>query len=181
MTTRRGFIQGMLVAIGAAVMPKVAEARPINEPDVELEHGIAIDGRDSFSRPGTLFGHPVVYSSIVPGDEVYLLPLCSIDEYLAFLERDRQRDLDFIHGTGSGKPLGCIGWEPNSDGDWFGMCGLKPEWHDEEEEWCEAVITQAPAERSKLLQDDKPTTFTSPFASPLEVPGSGKREVPDQH
>ena len=146
MTTRRGFIQGVLVAIGAAVMPRVAEAMPINEPDITVAHRAA----------------PLI-------------------DNMGFLERDRQRDIDFIRGTGSGKPLGCIEWEPNSDGDWFGMCGLKPEWHDEEEEWCEAVITQAPAERSKLLQDDKPTTFTSPFASPLEVPGSGKREVPDQH
>jgi len=33
MTTRRGFIQGVLVAIGAAVLPKVAAAMPIKEPE----------------------------------------------------------------------------------------------------------------------------------------------------
>ena len=40
MTTRRGFIQGVLVAIGAAVMPKVAEAEA---PSVNHRMRHAID------------------------------------------------------------------------------------------------------------------------------------------
>jgi hypothetical protein len=39
MTTRRGFIQGVLVAIGATVMPKAAEAAPIDGPDVAPDMG----------------------------------------------------------------------------------------------------------------------------------------------
>ena len=60
MVTRRGFIQGVLAGIVVLVLPKAAEAMPFDEPVVGPEHGIAIDGKDSY-----------VWPDISPGDRMY--------------------------------------------------------------------------------------------------------------
>ena len=44
MTTRRGFIQGILTGMAALVLPKTAKVMPLDEP-VEPEHGLRVDGR----------------------------------------------------------------------------------------------------------------------------------------
>ena len=49
MTTRREFIQGVLAGMVALVLPKTAKAMPIDEPVVEPEHGLLIDGKGSWS------------------------------------------------------------------------------------------------------------------------------------
>ena len=153
MTTRRGFIQGVLVAIGAAVMPRVAEARPINEPGIVLPHMKA----PLVDNLGFSLDMDTLNASARNAADAIAEQAQAIDSGFVSIG-DFTRVAVYYNGGCAEYHLDDPGWEPQF-----------------------VITTQAPAERSKLLQDDKPTTFTSPFASPLEVPGSGKREVPDQH
>ena len=47
MTTRREFIQGVIAGMIALVLPKAAKAMPLDEPVVEPEHGLRVDGRST--------------------------------------------------------------------------------------------------------------------------------------
>ena len=53
MTTRRGFIQCGLAGMIALVLPKTAKAMPVDEPVVEPEYGIRVDGIDCYVWPDT--------------------------------------------------------------------------------------------------------------------------------
>jgi len=132
MTTRRGFIQGVLVAIGAAVMPKVAEAEVetvtvphrkaplldnLTGPTIDMDalNASARNAAGAITEQAEAFDFVTErftrYSDVF-SQELTDSGAFTREDLLAFLERDRQRGLDFIHGTGSGPVLGCIGWEP---------------------------------------------------------------------
>ena len=103
MTTRRGFIQGVLVAIGAAVLPKVAEAEA---PSVNHRMLHAID--ELMAAEEACF------------DDVKTFPYVLSDD-----------DMDFIRGT-EGESRGYIGPDGPIDfdrGDWFG--GILAKWTEE--------------------------------------------------
>ena len=51
MTTRRGFIQGVLAGMVALVLPKIATVSESDEPIAEPEYGLLIDGIDSYVWP----------------------------------------------------------------------------------------------------------------------------------
>ena len=67
MTTRRGFIQGVLVGMVALVLPKTAEVSESDEPSVKLEHVIALDGMDSFIWPEHWSDGDYVFSDDIDG------------------------------------------------------------------------------------------------------------------
>ena len=63
MTTRREFIQGVIAGMIALVLPKTAKAMPIDEPVVEPEHGLRVDGMvDSYVHPSIILGDKAYWS-----------------------------------------------------------------------------------------------------------------------
>ena len=106
MTTRRGFIQGIFAGITALVLPKVAEAEA---ETITVPHRKApiMDNLGGF----------IVPQDIADGLRKLGAHPTAIRGRAVTVEID---------------DLPVTIW-PNSDGDWFAMCGLKPEWHDEDE------------------------------------------------
>ena len=91
MTTRREFVQGVLAGMVALVLPKTAKGGESDEPVVEPEHGLRIDGMvDSYVHP-----------SIILGDKAYwswpFLPIGEVEDGLAWSPE--------ITGDGSGIAL----------------------------------------------------------------------------
>ena len=80
MTTRRGFIQGVLAGMVALVLPKTAKAMPVDEP-VEPEHGLRVDGRDCWTLPekaATSEGVFMMPAEIPSGWEpLLMIPTCA--------------------------------------------------------------------------------------------------------
>jgi len=77
MTTRREFIQGVLTGMVALVLPKTAKAMPLDEPVVEPEHGLRVEGKDCYVWPDThisdwepLLMIPTYAGTFFPNEEV---------------------------------------------------------------------------------------------------------------
>ena len=135
MTTRRGFIQGVLVAIGATVLPKVAEAETITVPHrkAPLIDNMGVVSIDNFTRTHVYYpGGCAEYHLDGPERTIRVngpVPMRLIDSCRdsgiivlvspPIIVHDDKPLKITIHGSD---------WEPNSDGDWFGMCGRKAVW-----------------------------------------------------
>ena len=81
MTTRRGFIQGVLTSMVALVLPKTAKGGESAEPIVEPEHELRVDGRDCWTLPekaATSEGVFMMPTEIPSGWEpLLMIPTCA--------------------------------------------------------------------------------------------------------
>ena len=100
MTTRRGFIQGILVAIGAAVLPKVAEAEA---ETVVVPHRKA----------------PLIDNMAGPTIDMDVLNVSARNAAGAIAEQAHALDFATERFVRFG---GEVSQELLDDGDWFGMC-----------------------------------------------------------